>query len=530
MKGNATHPLAERLLVLALDMADGDLIRYWTAQGRLPHFASLISSGTWIDLETTAQVLHTSTWPTFATGVQPGRHGVYFPYQPKPGFQSAQHVLPDQYGVATFWHLADRQGCPCVIYDVPETFPEAGFGGKAIFDWGTWAWYGKPDAQPASLLKELKSRCGRYPLGFEAKRLGARMPNAELLEKRLLRSVEYKRLTAQWLLGRTQWNLAVIGFCEAHPAGHYLWPANVDTLDFTREDNVKGLFNIYSALDQAVGALRDALPDDSAVFVVSGDGVCANRCGWYLLPTVLERLGYTRPVTATGSGPNVPRSLISRAKSFLPAGTRRWIADFLPWQLRDQLAVREQAANTDWSKTRAFTLPTDLEGCIRINLKGREPQGIVEPGREYQELCEEIRERLVELTNPADGAPVIRHVWIRNEIFPGERQEQLPDLIVTWNDESAFTSLASPRIGRIEGATPDLRPGTHAPYGFLLAAGAGVPHAPEGAGRLVDVAPTVMQFLGLNPPADMDGTPLNALTAPSKNLEVCQRPSSEALH
>ena len=92
---------ANRLLVLALDMADGKLIRHWSAQGRLPHFASLLSSGTWIDLESTAQVLHTSSWPTFATGVLPGKHGVYFPYQPRPGCQLAQHVTAEQYGSAT---------------------------------------------------------------------------------------------------------------------------------------------------------------------------------------------------------------------------------------------------------------------------------------------------------------------------------------------------------------------------------------------------------------------------------------------
>jgi predicted AlkP superfamily phosphohydrolase/phosphomutase len=515
------------LLVLALDMADGDLIRRWSAQGRLPHFASLISSGTWIDLESTAHVLHTSTWPTFATGVLPGRHGVYFPYQPKPGYQLAQHVQADQYGAATFWHLADMQGCRSLIYDVPETFPEAGFRGKAIFDWGTWAWYGRPDAQPPTLLREMKSRFGRYPLGFEAKRLGASMPDLGVLEERLLRSVKYKLSTAQWLLQREPWDLAVVGFCEAHPAGHYLCPRGIDAMDQAREDK-KSLLRIYSALDQAVGALLDGLPTDGALFLVSGDGVRANRCGWYLLPAVLERLSYTYPVTSTSR--NASPSLIGRVKSLLSARTRRRIADLLPWWLRDQLGAREQAASIDWSKTRAFTLPTDLEGCIRINLKGREPRGIVEPGREYRELCEEIRARLVELTNPADGAPAVRHVWIRNEIFPGERQEQLPDLIVTWNDEAPFTSLASPRFGCIEGDTADPRPGTHSPYGFLLAAGAGVPHALHGGGRLVDVAPTVMKFLGLTPPANMDGAPLIALTDPTNSREALQGLPSEALH
>jgi len=521
---------AKRLLVLALDMADGDLIRYWSGQGRLPHFASLISSGTWVDLESTAQVLHTSTWPTFATGTLPGKHGVYFPYQPKPGYQMAQHVQPDQYGVPTFWHLADRQGCKCVIYDVPETFPEAEFGGKAIFDWGTWAWYGEPCAQPSTLLREVKSRFGRYPLGFEAKRLGARMPDVAVMEKRLLRSVEYKRSTAQWLLQREPWNLAVIGFCEGHPAGHYLWPANVDAAGPSNDGKMEPLMRFYVALDRAVGALTDSLPTDAALFIVSGDGVCPNRCAWYLLPAVLERLGYICPLVRAEMGRSTPRSLVSCMKSVMSPQMRRYIANCLPWWLRDRLGAREQAANIDWSKTRAFTLPTDLEGCIRINLKGREPQGIVEPGRQYGELCQEIRTRLEELTNPVNGAPAVRRVWIRNEIFPGQRQEQLPDLIVTWNDEAPFTSLASPRFGHIEGENSDPRPGTHSPYGFLLAAGTGVPARLQGCGHLVDVPPTAMKLLGFTPPATMDGVPLIVLTDPTNGQKARQGFVSDAPH
>ena len=225
MASPVVRPSPPRILVVGLDMGDGGLIRHWSRQGRLPHFAALSASGTWLALESTARVLHTSTWPTFATGVLPGRHGVYYPYQAKPGHQLAQHIGPEQYGAPTFWQLADAQGRRCLVYDIPETFPDPGFRGRAIFEWGTWAWYGEPCAQPARILNDLKRRFGAYPLGLEAKRLGLRSPDTTSLEERLLRSVEYKGLTAQWLLEREGWDLAVLGFCEPHPAGHYLWPA-----------------------------------------------------------------------------------------------------------------------------------------------------------------------------------------------------------------------------------------------------------------------------------------------------------------
>jgi predicted AlkP superfamily phosphohydrolase/phosphomutase len=253
------------------------------------------------------------------------------------------------------------------------------------------------------------------------------------------------------------------------------------------------------------------LSTDVAVLVVSGDGVWPNRCAWHLLPMVLEQLGYTCPVTVNGQVGAASPSLPQRIKGLLSPEARRWIADRLPWRLRDRLGTQLEVAKIDWSKTRAFTLPSDSEGCIRINLKGREPRGIVEPGEPYVALCHEIRARLAELTNPVTGERAVRQVWLRQEVFPGDRQEHLPDLIVTWNPQAPFTALSSPHCARVEGGSPDPRPGTHSPYGFLLAWGAGIPHADQGQGHLLDVAPTVLHLLALQVTTSMDGQPLPAL-------------------
>lgn len=489
-------------------MGDAELIRHWTDGGQLPHLASLIASGAWVDLESTAEVLHTSTWPTFATGSLPGKHGVYYPYQPKPGQQLASFISPDQYGTETFWKAADTAGRRVVVYDIPETFPEAGFSGRAVFDWGTWAWYGTPASQPVPLLKSLKRRFGAYPLGYEAKRLGLGHPHD--IESRLLRSLEYKSRTARWLLAEHDWDLGVVGLCETHPGGHYLWPAGVEGVGRAPANVFAALLNVYTAVDRVIGELQAALPSGATMMVVSGDGVRPNRSGWHLLPGILERLNYTvSSASSPADGQPRPRSLLDRAQALVPAGVKRRISASLPWRLRDQLGMRAQAASINWTKTRAFTLPTDLEGCIRINLKGREPSGIVEPAQ-YAELCQEIRTALEELVNPATGAPAVQRVWIRNDVFPGPRQEHLPDVIVTWSDEAPIEAVTSRRVDRVQGVNPDTRPGTHSRSGFLIANGPGVPRLSRSSGCLTDVAPTAMRLLGLDLP-DADGQALDRL-------------------
>jgi predicted AlkP superfamily phosphohydrolase/phosphomutase len=502
------------VLVIGLDMGDGGLIQHWIRQRRLPHFAALRASGTSFVLDSTAEVLHTSTWPTLATGALPGRHGVYYPYQPKPGHQLAQHIEPDQYGVPTFWTLASGAGRPSVVYDVPETFPESEFGGTAIFDWGTWAWYGQPCAQPPALLTELKSRFGPYPLGLEAKRLGLGVPDH--LEERLSRSIRYKAATARWLLERGAWALSVVAFCETHPAGHYLWPRDADAVD--DDARFEPLYRVYAAIDDAIGSLVASVPSDTTIIVVSGDGVRPNRSGWHLLPPLLNRLGFTAGGSAGGAmvsaEPSSP-SLISRVHGAVPESAKRLVTASLPWRVRDRLGVWLQTRSIDWSRTRAFTLPTDLEGCIRINVKGREPQGIVEPGAQYDDVCEEIRSSLEELENPATGKRAVQRVWRRNEVFPGPRQEHLPDLIVSWADDAPIAAVVSSRIGPVTGVNPDVRPGTHSTRGFAIAAGPRIAVGAEGRGHLADIAASVLNVLGVEQPASFDGRPLDALGSAS---------------
>ncbi len=515
MSNNSTrtpkHLQGHRVVVIGLDMGDAKLIRNWAAAGRLPNFASLIASGAWLDLDTTAKVLHTSSWPTFATGTMPGSHGVYYPYQPKPGHQSAVHIEADQYGTTTLWKHAADAGLRCLVYDLPETFPEPNFSGSAVFDWGTWAWYGTPASQPEALIQELKAKFGDYPLGFEAKKLGLRFPDPKVLEPRLVKSVEYKRRSLEWLMGHDGWDLTVVGFCETHPAGHYLWPAGAKLADDADSPRFASIYNVYKAVDQAVGQIAGLVGRDTTVMVLSGDGVRINYCGWHLLGGMLEKLGFMNAgaTQQSGSGSRGRGSMLSRARRMMPPGAKRWVADHLPWWLRDRIGAHANAAETDWSSTKAFPLPTDLEGCVRINLKGREPAGIVEPGAEYEDVCRQLRHDLLELVNPVNDQPAVQNVWLRNEVFPGSRKEHLPDLIINWTGDAEFNALVSPRAGRVEGASPDPRTGTHSPEAFLLAWGAGATAGTRGNARLVDTAPTIMNLLGLGSHGQMEGIPLS---------------------
>jgi predicted AlkP superfamily phosphohydrolase/phosphomutase len=231
------------------------------------------------------------------------------------------------------------------------------------------------------------------------------------------------------------------------------------------------------------------------------------------LPEVLQRLGFTAaPGRAPAADAAQPQrehrqaDFLKTIRDLVPSDFRQTISRYLPTRWRDYFMLRWATAGIDWSRTRAFCLPTDLEGCIRINVAGREPAGIVGQGAEYTRVCQELIASLRQLINPATGRPAVRDVIQTDDVFPGERRHYLPDLIVLWADEAEITAVHTTALGTVAAPSPDARTGTHCPPGFVMAQGPRVPRgqALEG-GHVVDFAPTVLAQFGLPRPQHMDG-------------------------
>ncbi len=504
----------DRVLLVGLDMGDAVLVERWGRSGALPSLGGLLADGASGRLETTAGILHTSAWPTLFTGTLPGQHGLYYPYQPVPGRQQARRVGPELCGRPPFWALLDAAGRRCVVVDAPETFPVGGFRGVQVFEWGTWAGYWRPMTQPAGLGRTLRRRFGRYPLGLDANRLGFGRPDLERLGRRLADGAEARGRLAQWLMRSADWDLFVVVFAESHPAGHYLWPAHAPApADGPAADghrDLRAVRDVYAAIDAALGGLLAAAPEDVTVLVVSGDGVGPNHTAWHLLPEVLERAGFA---VAAGAG-RPRRGWLTLARDAVPPGLRGAVSARLPWRLRDRLVSGLAGAGLDWSRSTASCLPTDLEGWIRVNLAGREPLGVVEPGPAYEDLCDALGETLGSLADPATGQAVVRRVARIDRCFPGERRHQLPDLAVTWSAGAEVHAVQVGRLGAVTRPPADPRTGTHHPVSFLIARGPRVRRGPiPPGGHIADIAPTVLACLGVTPPRWMDGRALPGIGA-----------------
>lgn len=504
--------MSRKILILALELGDGRYLRRWAEAGELPTVRALLARGRSGTLVTPAEQLHVAALPSLYTGVGPARHGVWFTFQPAPGVQGWRRFAPGLYGAPTFWALAAAAGRRCIVFDTPYVHPEPGYPGELVLEWGTWAQYLAPTSVPDGLLRELTGAVGRHPLGLEAHALGFAPLDPADTARKIVAALDARARATAWLMRRGSWDLFVTCLDETHPAAHYCWLPPADaSLDAPVEQ--PHLLAVYRALDRSIAAILESAGPGTTVLLVSGDSIGPNRAGWHLLPAALARLGH---LVSTDFGRESGGDTAEAAAGFdpvkairdlLPKDFRKRLAGFLPRGVRDKLAQRVDTAAIDWSRTRAYCLITDLEGCIRVNLRGREPQGIVDQA-EYGGLLDRLEAELGVLVEPETGTPVVARILRADRELAGPRSAYLPDLVVHWRNERAIRALASPTIGRIEGVSPDPRPGTHAGPGFAVLAGPGIAPGdlPVGA-RVEDVAATVLAHLGVEPPAALDGRP-----------------------
>jgi hypothetical protein len=169
-------------------------------------------------------------------------------------------------------------------------------------------------------------------------------------------------------------------------------------------------------------------------------------------------------------------------------------------------------SDVDWRNTRAYAIGS---GLIRINMKGREPSGIVCPGTEFENLKREITCVLKDLRDPKTGENVVERIYTKEEIYYGSSLASMPDLILL--PKNGYMTFEEHEFGSHNVFTKaETVTGCHRLNGILLMKG---PQLNKGkaleAANIMDLAPTVLYLLGLKIPLNMDGKVLSRSLASS---------------
>lgn len=477
----------DRLLVLGLDGLTWPLLEPLLAAGLMPCLAQLRREGAWGPLASVVPTQSAAAWATFLTGQNPARHGVVdFTVRQPDG--SYRHAKP--HPASTFWHSLALAGLRVGVFNFPVTYPPDPVPEGGFLVSGMLSPQGRTFTHPPALSAELLAAVPDYRLDVEWQ-LYAGRPEALLDD--LTAMTRQRARAACYLREHYDPDCLAVAFVASDRLLHALW-ADLDPAhprhDADRAAALRPrIRTFFRTLDEAVGELVSAA-GGAAVLVLSDHGFQAAAWqfrvddwlagqGWLVRPAGRSRLErWAR---------RLDRPWVRRVRKRLVTDISRHLTTFAP------------GGTLDWPRTLAFS-PWNAQQGIRLNVRGREPQGAVEPGGAFEALRDEIHQALLAVVEPRSGQRVVDRVWRRAEIYAGPYFELMPDLVFSLRPGFASSPMQP-------GLWDDTGWGTgdHSLEGIGLVRGPGIAPGRLDAAALVDVAPTALYLLGQPVPEEMDG-------------------------
>ncbi|MDX1435704.1 MAG: alkaline phosphatase family protein [Anaerolineales bacterium] len=518
-----------RILIFGLDAASPSLIERWIDD--LPNIRRLIQGGTWGVLDSTIPPFTSPAWACMATGKNPAKVGIFGLRQRTEGQYQFKPPNSSHRRAAAVWDIAGRAGKQSVVVNVPDTYPPSPVEGVMVSGRPAPV---DPDAAityPPDLREKLDKLAGGYQVGPSAAFDDANQPDELPVWEQVLQK---QQSAFEHLVIEQPWDLAFYVSMAIDGVGHHFWkdldPAHPEYDPRSAETYGDVLRQVYILEDRRLGRIMEQLSGNDLLLVVSDHGsapcyrhIAVNR--WLIDHGYLVLRGDDqKPGALPGTLAQLAFNLYGRSKL-----VRRLARPFRPTGLRDAVVQSHFARQTgrvpfdalpiDWSRTTAYYLG---DHRLYLNLAGREPQGIIQPGDEYEQKREEIRARLLDARDRETSAPIFDQVYPREAIYSGPYMELAPDLIL---------SPADPHhnLGGAVGDSVVDRPvvsGKHHPEGVFLAYGAGVIPARKLRASIYDITPTVLHALGVPVPDDADGKVRLEWFEPDS--EIAQRPVSTA--
>lgn len=514
------------LLFLGLDGVDPTVVDQLRAAGELPVLSRLAGAGTLRPLGSTVPAATCPAWATCLTGVNPGRHGV-FDFTVADGydvrFGSPRPAVP------TWLETLGEQGLSVGALGFPGRLHGTRLAGFHVAGWDTplETEAGLRHVYPPSLYHRIRQQLGPDVLRFgAADEFAARVADdPDEFVARLGEGLDRRVALALFLARERPVDLLAVHFQAADTAGHHLWPRPGES---PGDDAVPaGLARTMRALDAAVGRLLDALAP-AAVVAVSDHGMGPTADLVVSLNALLAAGGFQvrdaeRPLDQAAS---YVRGNVLR---LLPPPVRELALRTAGTLLPGLLESRSRFAGIDWSQTRAFSDELTYAPSVRLNLRGREPQGLVAPA-DRRAVAAEVAAFLRAARRP-DGGPLFARVRAREEVYDGPFVDRAPELLLEPALDAAGRTplLCPPQLRpRLDGAwsmpLPEdqradgkggLLRGAHRPHGIVLAAPAppwlAGPEAPD----LRDVAALVHELLGRDEPEHLERPRRRAPASPA---------------
>ncbi len=522
--------LKSRVLVIGLDGATFDIIGPLLQEGKLPHLSRMASEGLHSKLYSTILPLSPPAWTSFATGKNPGKHGIYdFSKRISDSYASRPTMSLDRQS-RTIWEIIGSQGGKSIVINVPLTYPPTALNGDMITGFPTPT--EKEDyTYPSDLLADLKKQFGSFKI-HKPKTLYRKGREQEITDETIKITRQQMAITKH-LMQSVDWRFTLSVFDAPDIIGHFFW-AYLDSKHPKYDAKLAGpvkqmVENIHVELDRCIGELLAVAGPESLKLVISDHGFGPVYYGVYVNNWLLQqRYMYFKrnfPVRARyfayKHGIHV-YNLLQLAKKMRLVRSIESAYATRSLALRLLRLISLSFDDVDWQRTRVYSQGNF--GQLYLNLKGREPEGNVSP-EDAEGLIKELIGKLHALEDPKTHERIFNDVYAGYEVFSGAASPEGPD-VVFLDEKMIYAAHRMFELGSNKLVT--LHPvysGHHKMDGIMFMTGRGVRKISAPLTKrinLVDLAPTILHYLGSSVPSDMDGSVLEELFEPSETSRPVQ--------
>lgn len=454
-----------KLLIIGLDCVGADLL-FRDLREDLPHIRALMQQGTWGQLDSSIPCITVPAWSSMLSGRDPGTLGIY-------GFRNRTRYDYENLSIADsravkqkrLWDYVGEAGRESLVVNVPQTHPVQPINGNLISGFLT----PNTDATfsyPAILKNQVLKQSPDYRFDVSDYR---NTPREQLLQNIMDMTIDQYRVFAD-MLTQKNWDFAMHVNMGTDRMHHAFWRYHdpEHRLHDPKHHLLSAIHDYYKIVDEQIGQILSRLQGDEIIMIVSDHGVkrmdgaiCINEWLWQ----------------------------------------NGWLA-FKQDPIIGNI-IKFDPANVDWTKTKAWSTG-GYYGRIFLNIKGREPQGII-PKNAVQSIREELSQRL-QLIPDDKGNPINTRVYIPRTTYK-QVNRIAPDLMVYFGDLH-WRVVGSVGYGQHYTLENDTGPddANHAMEGMYIL----VDPKQKGIGQsytyqLMDVASTALHLMGLDIPRELQG-------------------------
>ena len=505
-----------KLVIIGIDGGTFKIIDPLVEQGKLPNLEKLIKSGAKGILKSTYPPITAAAWVTFMTGKNPGKHGFFDFREYKPTEYTISNIPLERDAVGegvsdlhsshfhgqTIWDFLSDDGYEVNVVTVPVTYPPWKVNGRMVAGYPSPD-YDKPKTYPPEWGEEIGPIFNMSAINYS--RIDEFITECKELVKR-----KGKIILDQIRKGRGE--VFAVVFSSSDFAQHYFWKY----LHERGHPYTSVIYDIYREIDKVIGEILELMDEDTSIVVMSDHGFMDHPSKYFNVNSWLVQEGYIgkkdnskmSQINVFSSVLNLLLKHVKHKKANIRLVLREIISK-MPLFIRKWASQKYyQSDLIDWAGTRAFRFKMygTIDGIV-INQKGRQAEGTVESGEEFEQLRTEIIHKLLQLKDHDSGELIVAEAHRREDLYMGDFIEKAPDIIIRLHSNyMGGVELDSAIVVPVHEEVKETLSGIHDQNGIFIFCGPNVKKDTKVDGiSIADVLPTILYDMNILIPDDLDG-------------------------